>query len=243
MLKLLKYTLLSITCMICCYCEEDISYSCDPQTDIWVKKNLHDIKVMTRSQWKNLESVSLKKACYGVFSKNQRIKFWNEKLMEVLTLNWNQSEKNHILELLNFVNNHTEYFSSNELSDTDYEIIDSFIYLWNEKAVEELHWNSKIIYAISVCGEKMLDKEGNLETINNVSEFSTQNETPDCICSKKSDWCDMYTQGIKQPTIPTPITPGIKADCGNIKCNSGGHCGTLLLYTCDGSCIASIVTS
>ncbi len=242
MLKLLKYMVILIPSLICGCSQEDISYSCDPETDIWVKENLKTGKRMTRSEWQDLESISLKKACYGVFSKEQRVNFWNDKLQEVLKLDWNESEREHIFELLNFVNSHTEYFSKNELSDNDYEILDSFIYLWNEKASEELNWDNKVIYAISACGDKMLDKEGNLASNYSVSEISTQSETPDCICSKRSDWCNMYTQGIKQPTIPTPITPGIKADCGNVKCNSGGACGTLLMYTCDGSCIASIVT-
>lgn len=205
-------------------------FSCDADIDSWVKESLAEVRVMTRSEWLELEDTETERACYRAFTTEQRQKFWIDKLNEVLSLDWNDKEGKHIEEMLSFVAGNERIFSETH-SDMDFEdIVDKFIYLWIEEGKEQLGWSDKIVYAIIATGNIMEDKHGNISNINYRQNIETRADA-DCGCSTESDWCNFGM--LQDEFFPYPIVK--ECETGNCK-TVGASCGTLYRYDCNGKC-------
>lgn len=211
-------------------CESDV-YSCDPLADDWVKENLIEVQIMTRSSWLKLnERESVKKAAYVAFYPEIKKKFWADKIIEVINdFSWNEKEKDHLSLLLDYVNK-TDIFNRKEVSE-DFEL---FVYKWNEYAVNELNWTRKLIYAITANGNRLLSKSGDTagtsdEEFDNKTRMKTNSEDsgyPNCSCSQQSDWCDIFGE----------IPPWVLS-CSGYNCKQQVKgCGTLWEFPCDGIC-------
>ena len=204
-----------------CSCDKETTYSCDESIDNWVHENLSEIRLMSRSEWNNLEE-GLKIPVYRAFTLQQRVDFWNEKLTNVLALNWSEKEREHIGLLNKFINEHRSFLNGYDImSDDEKNIFDLFFYGWMDKAKINFKWSDKLIYAILASGNTLIDTNGTLlvnQSSSRSSLLSSSEST--CNCSQSSDWC-------------TPIG----WDCENAPCDKTSlGCGTILVYDCDGRC-------
>lgn len=82
-----------------CSDDQEQTYSCNPQADTWVKKNLTKVRSMNRNDWKKInQEYSL--AAYRAFTPNQKLAFWKDKFNEVSQMQWTAKEKLHIAKTL-----------------------------------------------------------------------------------------------------------------------------------------------
>ena len=214
------FNLILLACLILGFtsCQKEEIYSCDENVNKWVKRNLTEIRAMTRSEWKNLDE-HLKKGCYVAFTPQQKVDFWKGKFDESLALEWSQEEAEHIKLMRNFVDEHPDYFDlSIEKTDKEIETFEIFVYKWIKKAEQELKWNKQIINGLIATGNHLLDKQGTIQT--NLPKVMTKagGET-ECNCNTESDWCSI-------------------GDCmESHSCDGTNHgCGTLWVYSCNGLC-------
>lgn len=207
--------------MLSCSKDEELNYSCNPAADAWVKSNLTKIQVMDRSDWINLET-KFQLATYRAFSKKQKIAFWNDKLSEVMKLDWEQKELVHIQKVQNFINNHHELFNGELLSEEKNDELEIFAYQWMKYAIDSLGWDKKLVYAIAYTGYSLKDKDGTLDinfSLEERAEELSQGE-PDCNCAMNS----YFT------CLPWPN------NCSKADCEEKSGCGFLMSQTCDGMC-------
>lgn len=200
-------------------CQQDEIFSCNEDVNRWANDNIDDIRVMTRSDWNNLDE-NRKMACYAAFTTEQRISFWKEKFDNVLNLNWNSEEMEHIKLLQNFVESHCDFFDrEKQMTDEDYEVVELFAYRWKQKAEEDLGWSDKLIKALIADGNEIVDKNGTTLFIQPNLAVKSRSEIS-CDCSVSSDWCSHYYECGTRTTCDKKIR----------------ECGTLYLFDCDGVC-------
>ena len=141
---------------VSCSQEDDIKYSCDETVDSWVKRNLPEIRRMSREQWIELEP-DFGLAAYRAFTPEQRIEFWKEKFAEVKALPWSEDELLHIQQAEDFT------FSSNilsldrKLTDKENDELEIFFYKWAKYAEEQLGWEPQLTYTIIASGYSLSD--------------------------------------------------------------------------------------
>lgn len=215
--KLLLLLIFVVTFFSCG--KEELVYSCDPDTDKWVKNNMELIQTMTRAEWTGLNE-NLIRPVYRAFTPEQKKVFWVERLNEIQTFDWSTEEKKHIVKFIDFIKQYPNIFEGNIVENDDlYEIFDRFTYEWMSCAEKELGWNKKLIYAIAADGHRLKNKEGDLEikVVNRTSMTRTSRE-PDCHCSTSADFCS-------------------NSRCISGDCNISSHgCGVVWVQTCDGLC-------
>lgn len=204
-----------------CSCQEPLMYSCDEELNDWVIDNMEDIHLLSRSEWCKLE-MEYQVPAYRAFVPKQKQNFWIQKLEEVMELDWNQKEKDHLKVLCDYIKENPHIFESSFWQDEAAFIeFDKFQYKWVCYAQSELKWKKEIIAAIAVNGHKMKNKEGELDIpIESLLVAKSSSETSiRCSCCSHSDWC---SSGFCEKT----------GRCEYI--HSG--CGTLMMYECDGLC-------
>lgn len=199
-------------------CEKDLLYSCDEVTNAWVKENINDIKVMTRSTWVELPE-NLKGPTFGAFSSEQKSAFWNERINEILLLDWEEKEEVHLKKLQHaiLINNH--WFNTENRTFKDEEEMLIYAYIWIDYAKEELKWDDSLIFAIVGSGNKIIDKSGEQYTINNTHSRLKNGSERNCNCNKKYNFCGR-----------------LEPDCLDTDCIVVPYCGWLLLSECNGLC-------
>lgn len=216
------FMLISLVGITLCSCNNENIYSCDDAIDEWVHDNLSEIRVMSRGTWTTLEE-EVKAPVYRAFTNQQRVDFWAKKLEEVLSLDWNEAEKEHIVSAYNFIKINPHFLDGyNILSDEEKNKFDLFFYEWIEKGKTELHWGMELMYGIVASGNRLIDKQGTLLiTVNQTGSRATVLSTSEskCNCSKSSDWC----------------TPS-NVYCENAVCQIVGGCGTFWVSDCNGRC-------
>ena len=206
-----------------CDNEDKIVYSCDQAKNDWVHENLDEIRCMTRAQW-DLVSEGLKKPVYAAFTPEQRVNFWMEKLYQTLLLDWNDEERVHIQSLILWLEEKPQFLKGyNKLTDEEKDEMDSFSYLWIEKAQKELGWSNATVAGLVLSGNKMLDKSGTLQTVSSVGTRATRAESS-CDCTINDDFCAYFN-------------PGLFGECMKAKCKVVEEdCGWLWQKDCDGEC-------
>lgn len=213
-----------------CDNEDKMVYSCDQAKNDWVHENLDEIRSMTRAQW-NLVNEGLKKPVYAAFTPEQRVSFWMEKLYQSLLLDWNDEERTHIQTLILCLEEKPQFLKGyNKLTDEEKDEMDSFSYLWIEKAQNELGWSKATIAGLVLSGNQMLDKSGTLQTVSSTktratrSEGNNNNQKSSCGCALDDDYCGYFA--------PAPFDECMKADCKVVE----EDCGWLWQKDCDGEC-------
>lgn len=195
--------------------------------DEWVHDNLDEIRCMTRTQWESLAE-NLKRPALAAFTPEQRVIFWIKKFEDVLLLDWNEAEKEHIKSVISYISQNPEIFQGyKNLSDEKKDKFEIFFYRWKERAVNELKWSKALISSMISSPNTLLDKNGKQVISSTVAMRITNSESsgtskPNCNCSLKSDWCN---------------GPGDLNECQTYDCEIvGNNCGTLFVYDCDGRC-------
>lgn len=218
-MKIFNLLLLSGLLLCISSCQQEEIYSCDEEVNDWVNKNLGEIRVMTRSEWRDLGE-DVKRGCYVAFTQQQKVDFWIGKFDEALALDWTLEEAEHIKLMRNFVNEHPEYFdNSREKTDEEIEIFEIFIYEWMKKAEQELQWSRKTIGGLIASGNTLISKDGTVQT-NSTNLMTKSAGESKCHCSSKSNWCSI----------------DITVDCVKGGCEEVNGCGTLWANPCDGRC-------
>ena len=206
-------------------CDDEPTYSCDKQTDNWVKENIELVRSINRDSFLTY-SGSKKRAMYRAFTPEQRISLWKEKLNEVKMLSWNDREFSHIAKLEEFIDMHTEYFMSG-LSDDRRDVVDSFFYQWQTYAIDSLGWSKQICFAIAGSPNRM-NKNGEIEgddlNVQKNTRSGKKGDDKDCNCNLKllSDFCGITGS----------------AECTEKPCDeSSWGCGWGWLEDCNGVCL------
>jgi len=234
-LKRIFYLLIGIMVMFSCSMDE-LSYSCDKETDAWVKANLSDIALMSRADWVKVEDIGYQRAIFSAFSPQQRQTLWEGKLNEALnTVKWSKNESKHIESLLAMVTGNLNIFENNAKSE-EKDNVEIFLYKWIEYAVDKLEWPHELLYSLIGTPES-ITADRNIAVKTPVSKIRLKNggetTTPDCDCNSTN-----------------PIS-GSDASSGNwIPCMVGFHicnsttgcqviswgCGSFWLYQCNATC-------
>lgn len=204
-----------------CSCNQETIYSCNESVDEWVHENLSEIQLMSRSEWNSLDE-GLKTPVYRAFTLQQRVSFWNERLTDILALEWSGEEREHINSIIKFINTHRHFLGGYSLmSDDEKNLFDLFFYQWMDKAKIDFKWSDKLLYAILASGNTLLDTNGTVLINQASSRVALLSDTePKCNCSRSSDWC----------------TPN-GWDCENTPCKTDSPgCGTMWAYDCNGRC-------
>lgn len=216
------FMLISLVGITLCSCNNENIYSCNDAIDEWVHDNLSEIRVMSRAAWTTLDE-EVKAPVYRAFTNQQRVDFWAKKLEELLLLDWNEVEKEHIVSAYSFIKTNPHFLDGyNILSDEEKNKFDLFFYKWIEKGKAELHWSMELMYGIIASGNRLIDKRGTLlTTVNQTGSRAAVLSTSEseCNCSKSSDWC----------------TPS-NVFCDDAVCDIVGGCGTFWSSDCDGRC-------
>ena len=219
---LISVTLVAMAFLTSCK-QDELIYSCDPVVDAWTKANIDEIRAMSRTDFLNL-SMAHQRAAFNVYTPQQRINLWKEKLEETLLLEWTASERIHIETLLNMVVNNDEWFSN----DRSEEVMDQIaieIYRWTEYAREELGWDRKLGYAL-LGTPQIMNAHKEVNSSLPLPSFSKQEGSGNrgkCECSTSSNWCS-----------DTGCLYVASCDASSL------GCGTMWLYSCDGLCIDAI---
>lgn len=203
-------------------CSSDIEvYSCDPEIDGWVKEHKREIRSMTRSNVLELADVNLQRAVFTAFDPDQMYYFWKEKISEVLYLNWNMQEQEHIKQIDVFIDENKDIFTKG-MSDAG----SIFIYKWIEHAREELNWDDKQIYGVIMEGNKLLDTSGNLEI--------TQRGETMRLRTNSERSCDCHKGNVAFTTCGSLM--GVW--CEDVSCDQSVRgCGAFWTEACDGLCL------
>jgi hypothetical protein len=196
-------------------------YSCDPEINKWANENAGEIKVMTRAQFLELD-VNCQRAAFNVFSPQQRVNVWKEKLEETLILEWTASERKHIEYLLNMVVTNKEWYNNNRSQEViDHIAIET--YRWLDYAIETLQWDMETIYAVSYTPAAIIKNNGRLLVVTPQSEGGGSRGGA-CECS-----------GYPEECLPLPLQRcNIAAAC--VPTQYGCHVGGT--YGCWGLCVS-----
>ncbi len=222
--------ILSILCLtlfwVSCSQDENLSYSCDPAANAWVKSNLSEIRAMDRAKWLKLDS-KVQLASYRAFSKEQKIAFWKGKLTEAMTLDWSKDELAHIQKVLDFVNRNQDLFNDDLLSEEQNNEVEIFAYQWMKYATDSLGWDKRVVYAIAYTGYPVISRDGELGMRPSIEErvehldTREEQEVGDCDCMSGNTF-DCF-EGSNE--------------CKNIKCiGTFSGCGWLKVQSCTGQC-------
>jgi len=199
--------------------KEELLYSCDKETNEWVKNNLAEIQQMNRNDVVKL-SGEKQRGCFRAFTPEQRYNAWIDKLIQVRNIGLNSKELKHIDLLLAKMK--VEWYNENIIKDAiRFAEIDEFLKEWVDNAYNVLGWSRDEVGRI-VASLYDLEKKDNTIILRNstvVGEISDGLGTGrDCECSLKSDWCwGGYT-------------------CKKDKCDEQLWCGTLFVYRCTAMC-------
>ncbi len=159
---------------------DELIYSCDAEVDKWAKSNLELLKTMEVSEFLTLETEA-QRASFRAFSPEQRLRVWINKMDQVLTLEWNDIEKEHIRLLKSiFIENAIVY--SLEATEEDKDAFRVLGYKWVKYATEVLDWDPRLVGAIAGNPNILLNKQGTLKIENNgLTKVKTRSEkTCDC---------------------------------------------------------------
>lgn len=214
-------TLLLTFCfaMILTSCKDENHYSCDPEIEIWTKANLSEIKQMSTAEFIKLDP-SKQIAVYRAFDPNQKIQLWQEKITELLQMDFTEKERLHIQQLSDVLETKSYWFSdfrgqSNTRSQEIQNEIDIYVYRWTTYAKEELYWDDEFLYKIA----------GNPNPPSVIDEIAANNMMPETLAAIEECRCQTSWEACKPFDC-------VKGNCEVV----GKGCGWLLLQECNGRC-------
>ena len=215
----MKKTILFLFCNIflflfSCTSDEDIKYSCDEETNMWVKENLAKVHSLSRRKWMELDE-NKQLASYRAFTQEQQIQFWKDKIKEVKELEWTDEEIAHIDKVDSFIDNHKNFFENRKLTEEESDEIELFFYIWQKYGTEYLGWTDRLGKSLFATGRTLVDTKGNILIKKPYPHVN-------CNCSNSTDFCEQQ------------ISP-----CKKVKwCEvTDRGCGWLWLAECDGRCM------
>lgn len=197
-----------------CTSEDEIRYSCDEATDLWVKENLGTIRSLSRREWMELDGEK-QLASYRAFTQEQMIQFWKDKISEVKKQDWTDAEVAHIDEVGTFIDNHRYFFESKKLTEDESDELELFFYKWQKCGIEQFGWSDHLAKQIFATGYALKDTKDNI-----IIKKPYPHEN--CNCNLDTDFC------------PEQVYPCKKVRWCEI---TDRGCGWLWLAECNGRCM------
>lgn len=190
--------------------EEEKCYSCDPEIDTWVKKNINEIVNFDRAKIATF-SHSKQKAILGALSPDRKKVLWQEKVDYLLDLDLTKEEKVYI----DWYADAFKKFNYNMPIDKklEKEMYDKLI-----SGIKTFNWSNEFVYkAFFVLGDI---QENLLKPSESSMAFAGGGSSCNC----------MYDLGCS----------GWNNSCGNVTCgdNSATDCGFFGGSDCTGICDA-----
>ena len=119
--------------------KEMLLYSCDKETNEWVKTNLAEIQQMNRNDVLKL-SVVQQQGCFNAFTPEQRYNVWINKLIQARNVGLNSSEITHIDLLLSKMK--VEWYDKKTRGNAvRFAEINDFTKKWIDDAFNVLGWS------------------------------------------------------------------------------------------------------
>ena len=209
-------------------CSKNDNYSCDPEINLWTKSNMNIIKTMTRSSLLKIDNDDRQRSVFSALSSTQKHDLWVEKINEVMKLDWNQAEMEHLGALITMINNNSDWFdadlTTNEVKKDEFDLL---TYQWIDYAKENLKWSDKLIYGIVRTPKKLMNKEGDIlqrATSSTASSVKITREGGGGT-SPRGCYC-----------IVSSYEYGCQGACRSNGCEKVLACGFMMLETCTGQC-------
>ncbi|MCL2098312.1 MAG: bacteriocin fulvocin C-related protein [Bacteroidales bacterium] len=206
-------------------CSKELVYSCDPETNEWVKENFEAIQQMTRADLLPLSGIK-QRGCFRAFTPEQRYNAWIDKLVQVRNLNLRFDQIQHIDALM--VKMRVSWFDEKAREDAKLSAeINDFLEQWVNGAYQ-LGWSKNEIGRIVALLEDVEKEDDTIILRNGTYEYVADFERegsgggggnkPGCNCSLSDDWC-------------------FGSYCDRFLCEQTSHgCGTLWMKKCTGRC-------
>lgn len=173
--KTINFCIVFFLLVICYSCEKEEYYSCNPKADQWVKNNLSEVHLMTRKEWINIDDEIIQKAVYNAFTTEQRHNLWISKFKEVLLLELNNDERNHLSLMSDEVKANPQWFDD-KLNLEYRDQMDLFIYEWADVARDSLGWTDLDFYLLIGTAE-VIEKKLNGGFAKVASMYSSKVQT------------------------------------------------------------------
>jgi len=219
-LSILIIALMAITATGCKKMEE--VYSCNPETNKWVKENLSPIQQMNRQDLLELEPEKRIPA-YRAFTVEQKYECWIDKFEQIKSLPWTPKEFTHISLLAESIEE--EWFERNLNKD---EIV-NYLLKWGTDGMNFFGWSEYEVGCLISCLYDVKMEDDNVVFLmppggGVVGGDDGNGALKNCNCNKSlfGDFC------------------GIDGPCMNVECEEQFFCGILLLQTCNGRCNSTL---
>ncbi|MDR1340573.1 MAG: bacteriocin fulvocin C-related protein [Prevotellaceae bacterium] len=112
-IKVIINACIALMCLVLISCSQDAEvYSCDKEINAWIKENLSDIWEMSREKFMNYNEKT-QRAIFAAMSSKQKQDLWLTKLNDILALDWENKEKEHLDKLYVFIKTNETVFESN----------------------------------------------------------------------------------------------------------------------------------
>lgn len=179
------------------------------------------------SEIEELNSDPAKKIALNLLNENEKSLLWKEQISFYISSDLNQTQKNHLQKLLNFI--------SSKIFIPEYKISDleSFSKPWEEvgrlifpiallnEIVSKVHTMQYVIDFVTQLNTREAKGLKSMPNLKETSQIAATNLVSSCGCSQRSDYCGLYEQ------CTTPVSPCTAKSLG---------CGFLGFYTCNGAC-------
>jgi len=94
-------------------------------------------------------------------SPEKQIQFWNIKIDDMLKLEWTNTEKEHILKVKEYYNNHPTIFNGDKV---ELKNLETFMNEWRKTAKESFGWDNNLTGAMFESALFLKDKTGALKS-------------------------------------------------------------------------------
>lgn len=160
MKKLVLFFLLLAPYII--YAQADDTCCRDSVSEAWAEANKDKITKMTRGEWLKLPTDGIRRAAYTMFTPEQRVQFWKDKLTDIAADDrLSEEEKRHVMKLHDFVDSHQGLFTGKQITPEQETEVNTFMAGWMQTAERQFRWSRQMVYSIAATGEEMVIKYGN----------------------------------------------------------------------------------
>lgn len=129
----------------------------DSVSEAWAEANKDKIMKMTRSEWLKLPTDGIRRATYTMFTPEQRVQFWKDKLTDIAADDkFSEEEKSHVMKLHDFVVSHQDLFTGRPITPEQETEVNMFMKGWMQTAERQFKWSRRMVYSIAASGEEIM---------------------------------------------------------------------------------------
>ena len=124
----------------------------------WVSEHKDEIAKMNRADWLNLD-YPLSREVLNAFSPEQKWAFWKDKFEETMQMDWSVAERQHLQKLIDWLESDHNLFSGDP---SNLNKVNEFCTQWMNDGIKQLGWTKELACSILGCGNKLLNKKGEI---------------------------------------------------------------------------------